>query len=84
MSVLYGTHWEVVGAVAAHQRVLVLQFQRVRLAVTVSVLMLQAEATQLLIELQEPEVLLVCERRCVERRSWDQHRSGEVWIRSRV
>lgn len=81
MSVLCVTHWEIVGAVAAHQCVLVLQFQRVRLALAVAVLMLQTKATQLLIELQEPEVLLVCERRCVESQSCDQHRSGDVWIR---
>lgn len=84
MSVFCVTHWEVVGAVAAHQCVLVLQFQRVRLALAVAVLVLQAEATQLLVELQEPEVLLVCERRCVGRQSCDQHRSGEVWVRSHV
>lgn len=60
------THREVVGAVAAHQRVLVLQFQRVRLALAMAVLVLQAEAAQLLIELQEPEVLLVRKRSCVE------------------
>lgn len=81
MSVLDVTHWEIVGAVAAHQCVLVLQFQRVRLALTVSVLVLQTQATQLLIELQEPEVLFVCERRCGESQSCDQKRSGEVWIR---
>lgn len=79
MSVLYVTHWEVVGAVAAHQCVLVLQLQRVRLALAVAVLMLQTEATQLLVKLQEPEVLLVCKRRCVESQRCCQHRS-EVCI----
>lgn len=77
MLVLCVTHWEVVGAVVAHQSVLVLQFQRVLLVLTVAVLMLQTKAAQLLVELQEPEVLLVCEGRCVESQSCDQNRAGE-------
>lgn len=80
MPVLRVTHWEVVGAVAAHQGVLVLQFQGVRLALAVAVLMLETEAAQLLVELQEPEVLLVCEGRCVESQSWGQSRSGEELV----
>lgn len=71
------TYWEIVGAVPAHQGVLVLQLQRVRLALTVAILVLKSEAAQLLVELQEPEVLFVCERCCVKRQ-----RSEQVWIKS--
>lgn len=84
MSELRVTHREIIGAVTAHQGVLVLQLQRVGLALAVPVLVLESEAAQLLVELQEPEVLLVCEGRCVERQGCDQHRSGGVWERSHV
>lgn len=61
MSYCKYTHWKVVGAVPAHHGVLILQLQLVSLALTVAVLMLQAQEAELLVELQEPQVLLLSE-----------------------
>ena len=71
------THWKVVGAVSAHHGVLILQLQLVSLALTVTILMLQPEKAELLVELQEPQVLLLSETSLKEKESNVRERDSD-------